>query len=243
MVRLSICSPPTRERRAPAPATAPPPGRPTSSRRRRPPSRAPSRAWSEPPGEATASSRPPTPATPSTTTRGTARPATSIARPPSSSGATGTSSDPTAGPCTRHGPPVAVKSSGLAVELAAELRHLGRALVPCLLHDPRGGGVGGEALEALRIPVEADPDPIALVGIAKDRRALGPMLLALLRALGREDLDEAVEILDLRRQQNQMSHLRGERRALRIAPRIGLVAVGARRAGSTLTGQGRSGFD
>ena len=50
---------------------------------------------------------------------------------------------------------------------AAELRHLGPALVPGLLHDRRDLGVGGEALPALGVPVEQRPDAVVLVGVAE----------------------------------------------------------------------------
>jgi hypothetical protein len=52
------------------------------------------------------------------------------------------------------------------------------------LHDRRDLGVGKEALPALLIPVEDHPDPVVLIGIAKDERTLGPVLLSLLSALG-----------------------------------------------------------
>src|SRR5690242_19172476 len=83
----------------------------------------------------------------------------------------------------------ACRKSG--AELAGELRGLRPALVPGLLHDRRDVGVGDEALPALLVPVENRPDPIGLGRIAEDQRALGPVLLALLGALGGEDLQEA----------------------------------------------------
>ena len=85
----------------------------------------------------------------------------------------------------------------LRVVLAAELRRLGLTFVPGFLQDRGDLGVGDEALPTLRIPVEEHPDPVVLIGIAKDVRTLGPVLLSLLSALGREDIQEAVEILDL----------------------------------------------
>src|SRR5947208_3017571 len=93
----------------------------------------------------------------------------------------------------------------LGVEVGAELRPLGPALVPGLLHDRGDGGVGDEALPAVFVPVEDRPDPVVLVGVAKDVRALGPMLLPLLGALGREDLHEAVVVLEPRRCQDHLS--------------------------------------
>ena len=44
--------------------------------------------------------------------------------------------------------------------------------------------VADEALPALRVPIEEHPDPVFLIGIAKHSRALGPVLLSLLGALG-----------------------------------------------------------
>src|SRR6266508_1975211 len=93
----------------------------------------------------------------------------------------------------------------LGVVLAAELRRLGPTFVAGFLKDRRDLGVGGEVLPALLIPLEEHPDPVVLIGIAKDVRTLGPVLLSLLSALGREDLHEAVEILDLRRCQDHVS--------------------------------------
>ena len=75
----------------------------------------------------------------------------------------------------------------LGVVLAAELRRLGLSLVSGFLQDRRDLGVGDEVLPALGIPVEEHPDPVVLVGVAKDRRTLGTVLLSLLGALGRED--------------------------------------------------------
>jgi hypothetical protein len=93
----------------------------------------------------------------------------------------------------------------LSVVLLSELRHLGPTLKPGLFEDRRDFGVGQEVLIALLIPVEKHPDPVFVVGIAKDVRTLGPVLLSLLSALGREGFPEAVEILDLRRRQDQLS--------------------------------------
>src|SRR5438552_1951850 len=102
----------------------------------------------------------------------------------------------------RHQP---ARETVLGVEVGAELRPLGPALVPGLLHDRGDGGVGDEALPAVFVPVEDRPDPVVLVGVAKDVRALGPMLLPLLGALGREDLHEAVVVLEPRRCQDHLS--------------------------------------
>jgi hypothetical protein len=52
------------------------------------------------------------------------------------------------------------------------------------LNDRRDLWVGEEALKALLIPVVEHPDPVVLIGIAKDGRTLGTVLLSLLSALG-----------------------------------------------------------
>src|SRR6266516_1989591 len=95
---------------------------------------------------------------------------------------------------------------GLGIVLAGERQCLGPALVPGGFHDRWDLGVGEEALPALLIPVEDHPDPVVLSGIAKDEGTLGPMLLALLSAFGGEGIPEAVEIVDLRRCQDHVSH-------------------------------------
>src|SRR4051794_6978168 len=102
----------------------------------------------------------------------------------------------------------AAQRSQLGVVLAAQLRGLRLALVSGFLHDRRGLWVGREALESIHVPIEDHPDPVALTGIAINGRSLGTVLLALLSTLGREDLGEAVEILNLGRQQNHFSLLR-----------------------------------
>src|SRR3954447_10140440 len=99
----------------------------------------------------------------------------------------------------------------LGVVLPAELRRLWLALVAGLLQDRRDIRVGDEVLPALGIPVEEGPDAVGLIGIAEYGRTLGPVLLSLGCALGRKDLQEAVEILDLGGCQN---HLTPSRRRL-----------------------------
>src|SRR4051794_2986639 len=89
--------------------------------------------------------------------------------------------------------------------LAAGRRGLGPALVAGFLDDRRDLGIVEEALEALLVPVEEDPDPILLVGIPKHARALGTVLLPLLGTLRREDPRELVEVLDRRRSQEHRS--------------------------------------
>src|SRR6476646_7708773 len=83
------------------------------------------------------------------------------------------------------------------VDAAGQLGGLRLALVPGLLQDRRDIGVGHEALPALLVPVERDPDAIGLGGVAKHRRALGSVLSALLGAGGGEHFEEAVEVFDL----------------------------------------------
>jgi hypothetical protein len=51
-------------------------------------------------------------------------------------------------------------------------------------------------LPTFGVPVEDHPDAVVLVGIAKDERTLGPVLASLLGARRREDVREAVEVLD-----------------------------------------------
>jgi hypothetical protein len=93
---------------------------------------------------------------------------------------------------------------GLSVVLAAEFGRLGLTFVARFLQDCGDFRVGNEVLPARPIPVEEHPDPIVLIGIAKDGRALGSMLPSLLSALGREDLQRAVEVLDLGRCQDRL---------------------------------------
>jgi hypothetical protein len=52
------------------------------------------------------------------------------------------------------------------------------------LNDRRDLGVGEEVLKTLLIRVKEHPDSVGLIGIAKDGRTLGPVLLSLLSALG-----------------------------------------------------------
>src|SRR6185436_16795494 len=74
------------------------------------------------------------------------------------------------------------RRSALGLVAATELRHLGPSLVPGFLHDRRHLGVRGEALPAFPVPVEDHPDPVVLVGVSEDGRALGTVLLPLLCA-------------------------------------------------------------
>src|SRR5579862_2641732 len=92
----------------------------------------------------------------------------------------------------------------LGVEVADELRHLRPVRVTGLLHDRRHLGVGGEVLPAVHVPVEDGPDPVLLVRVAEDGRALRAVQLALLGALRRVDLHEPVEILHCRRCQDHL---------------------------------------
>src|SRR5207248_8971533 len=78
---------------------------------------------------------------------------------------------------------IPIRGLGLGVVLASELRRLGLTFVPGFLQDRRDLGVGDEALPTRPIPVEENPDPVLLIGIAKDCRTFGPVLLSLLSAL------------------------------------------------------------
>src|SRR5690349_4113012 len=80
---------------------------------------------------------------------------------------------------------------------ADELRGLRLALVPGCGQNRGNVRVGDEALPALRVPVEARPDPVALGRVAEDDRSLRAVLLALLGSTRREDLHEAVDVLHL----------------------------------------------
>ena len=92
-------------------------------------------------------------------------------------------------------------SSGVAA--AAGRRGLRPALVTGRLHDRRHLVVGDEALPTLFVPVEEHPDPVALVRVSEDLRAFRSVLPTLVGALRREDLHEAVELLHLRRCEDQ----------------------------------------
>src|SRR3954468_2148000 len=85
---------------------------------------------------------------------------------------------------------------------AAEPGGLGAPLVPGFPQDGGDVRVGDEALPAFGIPVEEDPDAVGFVRITEDSGALGTVLPSLLGARGREDVQEAVEVLDLRRCQD-----------------------------------------
>src|SRR6266545_2874953 len=119
------------------------------------------------------------------------------------------------GPTAGHSPREISRFRGslLGVVLAAEPRGLGAALVPGFLQDRGDVRVRDEALPTVGIPVEEHPDPVGLVRIAEDCRALATVLPALLGALGREDAQEAVEIFDLCRCQDHLvPPLRSRRR-------------------------------
>ena len=77
-----------------------------------------------------------------------------------------------------------VEEAQLGVELAAERRRLGLTDGPGFLKDRGDLRVGDEVLPALLIPVEERPNPVVLIGIAKDGRTLGSVLLSLLSAFG-----------------------------------------------------------
>jgi hypothetical protein len=56
-------------------------------------------------------------------------------------------------------------------------------LEPRLMKDQRHLRIGQEVVIALLIHVENHPDPIVLIGVAKDARTLGPRLLSLFSPL------------------------------------------------------------
>src|ERR687888_160596 len=84
----------------------------------------------------------------------------------------------------------------LRVVGAEQAGSLWLAEVAGLLHDRRDLRVGDEARPPLLVPVEERPHPVLLAGVAEDRRALAAVVGALLRALGAEDLEEVVDVLD-----------------------------------------------
>src|SRR3954467_9451082 len=104
----------------------------------------------------------------------------------------------------------------LGVVLPAQPGRLGPAHVAGFFQDRRDIRVGDEVLPAFGIPVEEHPDAVVLIRITKDRGPLGAVLLSLLSALGREDLQESVEVLNLGRCQNHLTpSLRGVSRRMR----------------------------
>src|SRR5437879_2103074 len=126
---------------------------------------------------------------------------------------------------------ISAESSGEAV--SAERHNLRPALVTGLHHDRRDFRVGHEACPALFIPIEERPHAVFLARIAEDGTALGAVLLALVGALGREDLQELVEIIDRCRRENHHSspalsgattaQLTNRRMSGTIAPRMGWI--------------------
>jgi len=70
--------------------------------------------------------------------------------------------------------------------------------------------------------------PAPVGGITEHERAFGSVLLALLGALGGEDLQEVVEVLDLRRRENiSVPYLSGDPRVeCRVQSGLGLSLVG-----------------
>src|SRR5512142_230213 len=68
---------------------------------------------------------------------------------------------------------------------------LGLSDVASFFDDWRNFRVGEVTLEALFVPIEDDPNSVGFLRIAKDGRALGTVLLALIGAFGREDFQKA----------------------------------------------------
>src|SRR5882672_9011078 len=83
------------------------------------------------------------------------------------------------------------------VDAADEFRGLQLPFHPGCRQDRANVRIGHETLPARLVPVEDPPDPVAVERVAEDERSLRAMLLALLRCSSREDLDEAVDVLDL----------------------------------------------
>ena len=116
-----------------------------------------------------------------------------------------------AGPWKQQTPAAFEGRSGseLCVVLADGLRQHGPTLKAGLLEDGRHLGIGQEVLIALLIPVEHDPEPIGVRGVAKDLRTLRPVLPSLCSTLGREAVPEAVKIFDFYCGQNHRSPFSG----------------------------------
>ena len=74
--------------------------------------------------------------------------------------------------------------SELGVVPAAELCRPGFPFVARFLKDRRALRIGDEVLKALLVPVEENPYPVVLSGVAKNGRALGSVLLSLFGAGG-----------------------------------------------------------
>jgi hypothetical protein len=91
------------------------------------------------------------------------------------------------------------------VVLAGGLRLHGRAQESGLLEDCRDLGICHELPVVLHLPIEGHPHPAGVIGIAEDVGALGPVLLSLLGALGREGLQELTDAGDLGSGQDHLS--------------------------------------
>jgi hypothetical protein len=87
----------------------------------------------------------------------------------------------------------------LGVVLAAEHGRLRPTFVPGFLKDRRDLGVGDKFCQP-----DSSQSKSILIGISKDGRALGAVLLSLLSAFRCEDFTNSVEILDLRRCQDHL---------------------------------------
>src|SRR3954462_14637783 len=99
---------------------------------------------------------------------------------------------------------------GLRVGLAGGREGHWRRLHPTVLEDLRDPWVGDVALPALVVPVEDGEDPVGVFAVAEDLRAPRSVLLSELCALGREDLPEAVEVVDLRGSENHQRLLQSD---------------------------------
>src|SRR5260221_14023442 len=85
---------------------------------------------------------------------------------------------------------------GSGVAATDEFRGLQLLLPPGCRQERGTVRVGREALEALLVPVEDPPDPVALVRVAEEDRSLRAVLLANLHCTSREERPEAVDVLD-----------------------------------------------
>ena len=122
----------------------------------------------------------------------------------------GTGAKPTGSRITADG-----RANVLGVVLAAELRRLGLPLCPASC---RIGGTSGSETKLCQPSASQSKSTqtrSSSFGSRKTCRTLGPVLLALLSALRREDLQEAVEVLDLRRCKDHLVSSAPPRRAAR----------------------------
>jgi len=92
---------------------------------------------------------------------------------------------------------------GLGVHLSQEFGRFRPTLESGLLENRWHVGVRQQLSVALLVPVEHGPDAGVVIGVAVDARAPASVLLALLSALGGEDVEKPLDILDLHGGNNQ----------------------------------------